>query len=58
MQLRAEQMCQSARAASVRASGMDTAAAAACLAALQMRSDNQRMLAAARAGLQKIKDAS
>lgn len=58
MQRRAGQMCQAARAAAVRASVMDTAAAAARLAAQQMRGDNQRMLAAARAGLQKIKNAS
>ena len=51
-------MCEAARAAAVRASVLDTAAAAARLAAQQMRSDNQRMLDAARTGLQKIKNAS
>ena len=58
MRQKAEQMCEAARAAAVRASTMGTAAAAARLAARQMRSSNQRMLAAARIGLQKIKNAS
>jgi hypothetical protein len=54
----AEQMREAARAATARAATQGAAAAATCLTAQQMRSDNQRMLATARAALQKITDVS
>ena len=57
MQQRAERMCQAARAAAVRASEMRAAATASQLLAQRMRSDNERMLAAARTGLQWINNA-
>ncbi|MEU6256972.1 hypothetical protein [Streptomyces sp. NPDC047043] len=58
MRQRAEQMCEAARAAAVQASALSTATAVTRLAAQRMRSDNQRMLAAARTGPQKSPDAA
>ncbi|MFH8597135.1 hypothetical protein [Streptomyces rimosus] len=58
MRQRAEQMRQEAREATVRASVMCVTARTSCLLARHMSSDNQRMLATARAGLQKVNTAS
>ncbi|WNM32854.1 hypothetical protein RKE30_21900 [Streptomyces sp. Li-HN-5-11] len=55
---RAERMCQPALAAAIRAAALGTATADAWQATQRMRRDNQRMLAAARTGLRKIKSSS
>ncbi|MFK8848414.1 hypothetical protein [Streptomyces sp. Ac-502] len=58
MRRRAERMYQAAREAGVRASALSAAAAVSRLDAQRMSGNNQRTLAAARAGRRKNSDAS
>ncbi|MER5886711.1 hypothetical protein ABT160_23040 [Streptomyces sp. NPDC001941] len=52
-----EEMCEVARVASAHAAVMCATAARSCTAAQQMRVDSERMLTAARIGLERARDA-